>query len=143
MDFENIMIKFDEKTKKMLVDKALAAKENAYSPYSDFCVGAALLCSDGEIFTGANVENSSYGGTICAERSAFCAALGQGKRDFAAIAIVGAKRGERVSEFCPPCGICRQFMSEFCSADLPVLLYDGQAVIKKTLGELLPDAFKL
>ena len=137
------MKKIDETQKKMLINKALSARGNAYSPYSNFCVGAALLCSDGEIFTGANIENSSYGGTICAERSAFCAALGQGKREFVALAIVGAKRGESVCELCPPCGICRQFMSEFCSADMPVLLYDGQAICEKTLGSLLPDAFKL
>ena len=137
------MKRFTEITKKTLVDKALAARENAYSPYSDFCVGAALLCSDGEIFIGANIENSSYGGTICAERSAFCSAISAGKRDFVAIAIVGAKRGEKVCSLCTPCGICRQFMSEFCSADMPILLYDGQAIVEKTLGSLLPNAFKL
>ena len=137
------MIKLDLSKKKQLVDMALEARENAYSPYSDFCVGAALLCSDGEIFVGANVENGSYGATICAERSAFCSAISVGKRDFCAVAIVGAKRGEEISDFCPPCGICRQFMSELCSAELPVLLYDGQAVKETTLGALLPEAFKL
>ena len=133
----------DENCKKMLVDAALEARENAYSPYSEFCVGAALLCADGEIFKGANLENGSYGATICAERSAFCAAISAGKRSFTAIAIVGAKRGDGVGEICPPCGICRQLMSEFCSADFPILLYDGQAVFEKTLGSLLPEAFKL
>lgn len=137
------MAKLDEKTVDMLVKSALEAREKAYSPYSNFCVGAALLCADGEIFKGANVENSSYGGTICAERSAFCSAISAGKRDFVAIAIVGAKRGEKVSSLCTPCGICRQFMSEFCSHDFPVLLYDGQAITEKTMGSLLPDAFKL
>ena len=137
------MIKLEEKDKMMLVNKALEARENAYSPYSGFCVGAALLCSDGEIIVGANVENGSYGATNCAERSAFCSAVSQGKRDFSAIAIVGAKRGEEIGEFCPPCGICRQFMSEFCAPELPVLLYDGQAVKEMTLGALLPEAFKL
>ena len=128
---------------KALVDRALDAREKAYSPYSDFCVGAALLCSDGEIFTGVNIENGSYGATICAERSAFCAAISEGKRDFSAVAIVGAERGKAPDKICPPCGICRQFMAEFCSADFPVFLYDGQDVIRKTLGELLPEAFKL
>jgi cytidine deaminase len=137
------MAKLEDSKKKLLVNKALEARENAYSPYSDFCVGAALLCADGEVFTGANVENGSYGATICAERSAFCSAISVGKRKFAAIAIVGAKRGEQPRELCPPCGICRQFMSEFCAAELPVLLYDGQAVTEKTLEKLLPDAFKL
>ena len=128
---------------KALVDRALEAREKAYSPYSDFCVGAALLCSDGEIFTGVNIENGSYGATICAERSAFCSAISAGKSKFSAIAIVGAERGRVPDKICPPCGICRQFMAEFCSADFSVLLYDGQAVIRKTLGELLPEAFKL
>ena len=72
-----------------------------------------------------------------------CAAVSQGKRDFDAIAIVGAKRGEDITEFCSPCGICRQFMNEFCGEDFAVLLYDGQSVREKTLGSLLPDAFKL
>ena len=137
------MKKLDATVKKLLIKKASAARENAHSPYSGFCVGAALLCSDGEIIAGANVENGSYGGTICAERSTFCTAVSAGKRDFDAIAIVGAKRGEDITDFCSPCGICRQFMSEFCGADFTVLLYDGQAVSEKTLGELLPDAFKL
>lgn len=137
------MKKLDASIKNQLVDKALAARENAYSPFSNFCVGAALLCVDGEIFTGANVENSSYGGTICAERSALCTAVSAGKRDFAAIAIVGGEGGVTPDKICPPCGICRQFMAEFCGDDLPVLLYDGQAIVEKTLGELLPEAFRL
>ena len=111
-----------------LVEKAVKVMENAYSPYSNFCVGAALLEEDGEIFTGVNVENGSYGATICAERSAFCSAISAGKRKFCAIAIVGAKRGEKIGELCPPCGICRQFMSEFCSKDFTVFLYDGDLV---------------
>ena len=137
------MIKLDLSESEMLVRKALEARDEAYSPYSGFCVGAALLCSDGEVFTGVNVENGSYGATICAERSAFCSAISAGKRDFSAIAIVGAERGRAPDKICPPCGICRQFMSEFCGQDFAVLLYDGQAVIGKTLGELLPEAFQL
>ena len=137
------MKKLDMSIKNQLIEKALEARENSYSPFSGFCVGAALLCSDGEIIVGTNVENSSLGGTICAERSALCAAVSAGKRDFDAIAIVGGKRGEKISEGCAPCGICRQFMAEFCGEDLPVLLYDGQAVIETTLGELLPGAFRL
>ena len=137
------MISLDAIHSKMLVERALEARKNAYSPYSRFCVGAALLCSDGEIFTGVNIENGSYGATICAERSAFCAAISAGKSNFVAIAIVGTEKGTEPQKPCPPCGICRQFMSEFCSRDFTVLLYDGQAVIEKTLGELLPEAFKL
>lgn len=137
------MIRLDMSKKEELVKKALEAREKAYSPYSNFCVGAALLCSDGEMFTGVNVENGSYGATICAERSAFCSALSAGKRDFSAIAIVGAERGIEPDKVCPPCGICRQFISEFVGRDFLILLYDGQAVTEKNLGELLPEAFKL
>ena len=128
---------------KMLINEALEARKNAHSPYSSFCVGAALLCSDGEIFRGANVENASFGGTICAERSAFCAAVSAGKRDFDAISIVGGFRDKPIDKLVAPCGICRQFMSEFCSADFPVVLYDGKAPVIKTLGELLPEMFEL
>ena len=127
----------------IIIEKALAARKNSYSPYSKFCVGAALLCSDGEIFTGANVENSSFGGTICAERSAFCAAISQGKKEFEAIAIIGGYRDAEIDKKCAPCGICRQFMSEFCSADFKIVLFDGQAATVTTLGELFPETFEL
>lgn len=127
--------------RKKLVDLAVLARQKAYSPYSDFCVGAALLCADGEVVVGANVENSSYGATNCAERTAFFTALMNGKRDFAAIAIVGAKRGEEISSSCAPCGICRQVMAEFCSSDFEILLYDGKEIRCLTLGEILPEAF--
>lgn len=133
----------DNDQKITLVKKALEARENSYAPHSNFAVGAALLTSDGEIVLGANVENSSYGGTICAERAAFCAAVSSGKRNFAAIAIVGAPKGEVPSSICAPCGICRQFMYEFCNEDFTVLLWDGQAVVEKTLGQLLPNGFRL
>ena len=127
----------------MLIEKAIEVREKSYSPFSGFSVGAALLCSDGEIIVGTNVENSSYGGTICAERSAFCAAISQGKRNFDAIAIVGGKSGEPITEICAPCGICRQFMNEFCDADFIVLLSDGENITENTLGSLLPYSFKL
>ena len=127
--------------KKMLVDRACEARHKAYSPYSQFCVGAALLCADGEIISGANIENSSYGATNCAERTAFFTALMQDRRDFTAMAIVGAKRGEEISSFCAPCGICRQVMAEFCRADFEVLLYDGKDIKTYTLSEILPEAF--
>jgi cytidine deaminase len=129
--------------KKALVDRAVSAMERAYSPYSGFCVGAALLCTDGEVFEGINIENSSYGATVCAERTAFSSAVCAGKRDFAAIAIVGAPRGEKIVKNCYPCGICRQFMAEFCSADFEIIFYDGDMVTSRTLGELLPEAFLL
>ncbi len=127
--------------KKMLVDRACEARLKAYSPYSGFCVGAALLCSDGEVIIGANVENSSYGATNCAERTAFFTALMQDRRDFVAIAIVGAKRGEEISSFCAPCGICRQVMAEFCGRDFEILLYDGREIKTYTMSDILPEAF--
>lgn len=134
---------FDSALQKQLVESALKARERAYAPYSNFCVGAALLCADGTVYAGANVENSSFGGTICAERSAFVAAISEGKREFSAIAIVGGKQESGVKAFCPPCGICRQFMAEFCPPEFPVLLFDGYKVLEKTLAELLPDTFQL
>ena len=127
--------------RKALVDMAVDAREKAYSPYSNFCVGAALLCADGEVIIGANIENSSYGGTICAERVALTSAIVMGKRDFTAIAIVGSPRGEEISALCAPCGICRQFMTEFCGKDFEILLYDGKEIRSYTLEEILPAAF--
>lgn len=127
--------------KDALIQKALAARERAYSPYSRFCVGAALLCDDGEIFIGANIENSSFGGTICAERSAFCSAMSSGKSKFKAIAVVGSPKDEPLSKYCMPCGICRQFMTEFCGKDFEIILSDGENIKTKTLSELLPEAF--
>ena len=135
------MIRVEMSKREELVKLALEARKKAYSPYSNFCVGAALLCADGEIFCGTNIENSSYGATICAERSAFAAAISQGKRSFSAIAIVGGERDAEVNKSCSPCGICRQFMTEFCTPDFLVILYDGQAIAKKSLGELMPEAF--
>ena len=127
--------------KKQLVESACEARLKAYSPYSGFCVGAALLCADGDVIIGANVENSSYGATNCAERTAFFTALMQEKKDFVAIAIIGAKRGEKVTSFCAPCGICRQVMAEFCSPSFEILLYDGKDIKTYTLSEILPESF--
>lgn len=126
-----------------LINEAMEARKNSHSPYSHFAVGAALLCSDGSVVRGANVENASFGGTICAERSAFLAAVSMGKREFEAIAIVGAPHGDDICEICAPCGICRQFMSEFCGADFKIVLFDGRDPVARTLGELLPDSFVL
>ena len=133
----------ETKQKEFLIGRALEAREQAYAPYSGFAVGAALLCADGEVFLGVNVENGSYGGTICAERSALVSAVSAGKRDFTAIAVVGGEMGKPVSALCPPCGICRQFMAELCTSDFTVLLFDGQNAEERTLAALLPDAFKL
>ena len=127
--------------RKNLVDLAVQAAENSYSPYSEFCVGAALLCDDGEIILGTNVENASYGGAICAERTAFCTAVAKGKRNFVAIAIVGHRRGEQKMDFCSPCGICRQFMSELVEGDFIILLSNGSEIREYTMAEVLPLAF--
>ena len=127
----------------MLITRATEARAHSYTRYSDFAVGAALLCADGQVFVGVNIENGSYGATICAERSAFASAISAGAKDFVAIAVVGGKKGEPITALCPPCGICRQFMAEFCSPSFAVLLWDGERIERKTLGELLPEAFAL
>ena len=127
---------------KELLEAAKRARSNAYTPYSNFRVGAALLTTDGRVFLGANIENSSYGATMCAERSAFAGAVSSGARSFEAIAIVGAPGGQEPDAPCPPCGICRQFISEFCGPEFPIYLADGQdGVQRRCLGELLADAF--
>ncbi len=118
-----------------LIQKALEAQKNAYVPYSVFPVGAALLTADGEIFSGCNVENASYGLTICAERSACVKAISEGKKDFIAIAIVGDQDNPT-----PPCGACRQFLYEF-KPDLKIHLIGREEIITFDLRELLPEAF--
>ncbi|MBO5736022.1 MAG: cytidine deaminase, partial [Clostridia bacterium] len=104
-----------------LLTLAGEARTRAYSPYSHFAVGAALLCKDGSVYTGCNVENASFTPTVCAERTAFFKAVYDGKRAFTAIAVVGGA-GDTVDPACTPCGVCRQVLAEFCSADLPVIL---------------------
>ena len=130
-------------TNRELIDLAIRAQANAYAPYSGFKVGAALLCEDGEVFVGANVENSSFGLTNCAERSALFAAVSGGKRSFKAIAVVGGADGV-VSNFCPPCGACRQALAEFSpKGDLQVILFNGKDEKAFRLSSLLPESFSL
>ena len=120
-----------------------AAKEvmlKAYAPYSGVFVGAALLAASGKIYTGCNVENAAYSPSNCAERTAFFSAVSEGERDFTAIAIVGGKNGE-ITDFFPPCGVCRQVMLEFCSADFKIYLTDGKDTQELTLAELTPYGF--
>ncbi|MBQ6873979.1 MAG: cytidine deaminase [Clostridia bacterium] len=128
-------------TSEKLIEMAKAAASNAYAPYSDFCVGAALLCKNGKIYTGCNIENSSFSPTNCAERTAFFKAISEGERDFEAIAIVGGKNLD-FSDFCYPCGVCRQVISEFCNGEFRIILgkADGE-IIESTLSELLPHGF--
>ena len=126
----------------VLMQLAEKARENAYAPYSHFCVGAAILCTNGKVYTGCNVENASYGGTVCAERTAMLKAISEGEREFAAIAITGAKEGEK-GGFCAPCGICRQFLAEFCSGQTDVILGNEEKYTVYKLSELLPLGFSL
>ncbi len=122
-----------------LLKTAETARKNAYTPYSHFAVGAALLCEDGSVYLGCNIENSSYGCTVCAERVAVFKAVSEGKSKFSAIAIVGAGQNEAANEPCYPCGVCRQVLSEF-SKDMDVVLSE-ETVYK--LSELLPKSFEL
>ncbi|MBQ2217878.1 MAG: cytidine deaminase [Firmicutes bacterium] len=124
-------------TDKELFRMAVKASENAYVPFSNFHVGAALLTKDGQIFTGCNIENSSYGATICAERTAMVKAVSEGVREFEAIAIAGNGGTSW------PCGICRQFMYEF-SEDMRVISGENEDELKSyRLNELLLEGFKL
>lgn len=133
-----------ERTILSLIRQAMRARENAYAPYSRFLVGAALLAEDDQIYTGCNVECASYPMTQCAERTALCAAVSQGKRKFAAVAIVGAPEDASVSfAACPPCGACRQMLWEFCrKEDLFCILAKGEREYRTYwLSELLPVTF--
>lgn len=129
-------------TKNELMQKATDAMKNAYAPYSKFTVGAALLSKNGKVYTGCNVENSSYGVTNCAERTALFSAIADGEREFCAIAIVGGEKGE-IASFCPPCGVCRQALSEFCGEDFKIYLYNGKKIKEYKLSKILPLQFEL
>lgn len=130
---------------KLLIEKAYEAQKFSYAPYSKFNVGAALLCADGTIYTGCNIENAAYTPTNCAERTAFFKAISEGQKDFVAIAIVGHKSGTEVGKgnYCAPCAVCRQVMAEFC--DLKsfkvIIAKDYDDYLEYTLGELIPLAF--
>ena len=129
--------------KQKLCEKAKEAMKNAYSPYSNFHVGAALLCDDGEIFTGCNIENSAFSPTICAERCAIAKAVSEGKRKFSAIAICGGKNGVLTDSMTSPCGVCRQVLQEFCTPDFKIYLVTSSQIHEFTLSLLLPFGFKL
>ncbi len=125
-----------------LVALAKEARARAYVPYSGFSVGAALLCKDGKIYQGCNIENAAFGPTVCAERTAFFKAVYDGEREFEAIAVVGGRAGEEITGLFPPCGVCRQVMREFCGLDFRLYLgrEDGRWE-ERTLGEMLPMSF--
>ena len=121
---------------KRLIEMAMEAREGAYTPYSYFKVGAAVLADDGEIFTGCNIENASYGATICAERTAFVKAISKGHRSFTALAVVGKK-----DSYTYPCGICRQFIIEF-GKDIKIIVAKTPEDYKVfAIEELLPYGF--
>jgi len=127
---------------KELIALAIEAMGHAYVPYSGYKVGAALLCADGTVYQGCNIENASYSPTICAERTAFFKAVYDGHRDFTAIAVCGGKEGVISGAF-PPCGVCRQVMREFCRDDfLLYLVGEGGTYETHTLEEMLPLSFR-
>lgn len=123
-----------------LIERALKAREYSYSPYSHFRVGAALLCADGSVYTGCNIENRAYSPTNCAERTAVFKAVSEGHCKFQAIAIVG---GKDETKWCYPCGVCRQVMAEFCDPDEFQIICAKSCEIYRiySLRELLPEMF--
>lgn len=125
-----------------LISLALEARKKSYSPYSGFRVGAALICKNGKVFCGCNIENSAFSPTCCAERTAFFKAISEGETDFEKIAIVGGKGDSEPEDFCAPCGVCRQVMNEFCGDDFFVILAKSESEYKEySLGEILPFSF--
>lgn len=126
--YQNLMISAEE------------ARNGAYTPYSHFKVGAALLCKDGKVYTGCNIENAAFTPTVCAERVAFFKAVSDGEKDFVAIAIVGGREKDSAS-FCAPCGVCRQVMAEFVNENFKILLGNSTGFKAYALNELLPFAF--
>lgn len=126
-----------------LISLAKEAMKQAYCPYSEFSVGAALLCGNGKIYTGCNIENASYSLCICAERTAFSKAVSDGERKFKKIAVVGGKNGKSEG-FCYPCGACRQVMAEFCKEDFELFFENENGETEVfTLGQMLPKSFRL
>ena len=126
-----------------LMRMAEKARLAAYAPYSDFCVGAALLGVSGKVYCGCNIENASFSPTICAERTAFFKAVSEGERKFKMIAVCGECNGEGDRPFYP-CGVCRQVMAEFCGPDFIVLVAAADTGYEKfTLSDLLPHTFSI
>ena len=128
-------------TPEQLIDLAKEAMTHAYAPYSGFYVGAALLCADGTVYQGCNIENAAYGPTNCAERTAFFKAVYDGHRDFTAMAVCGGKEGVITGSF-PPCGVCRQVMREFVRDDFLIYMVSADGYTAMTMDELLPAGFK-
>ena len=127
-------------TAEKLCELAKEAMQRAYAPYSGYKVGAALLCKDGTVYQGCNIENAAYGPTNCGERTAFFKAIYDGQREFEAIAVCGGKDGVITGSF-PPCGVCRQVMREFCKDDFIIYMMNPDGYEAVTLTELLPFSF--
>lgn len=136
-------INVDADTKRLLIEKAIEVLPNSYAPYSNYNVGAAALFDSGKIYTGVNVENASYGGSVCAERNAIFHAASEGERRLIALAVTGGPGGEIEEEYCAPCGICRQVMREFAEAEnmLVISAKSPDDFKEYTLAELLPESF--
>ena len=131
----------DDKVISELCGKAAEMRTMSYAPYSKFTVGSALLTSDGKVYTGCNIENSAYGPSVCAERTAIFKAVSEGHKDFVAIAISGGPENSD-SQYCSPCGVCRQVMREFCDGSFKIFLARSADDYKEfTLGALLPESF--
>ncbi|OIO60126.1 MAG: cytidine deaminase [Verrucomicrobia bacterium CG_4_10_14_3_um_filter_43_23] len=141
---ETVTINELSPTEKEILSAAESAKQNAYCPYSHFSVGAALLCADGQIITGVNVENISYGLTNCAERSAIFSAYSQGLRDFKLLAIIASSKDNAFKEVVTPCGACRQVIAETIK-DIPIILSNAtkDKIWRTKISELLPDSFDM
>ena len=126
-----------------LIKQAIEARNRAYTPYSNFKVGAALITKGGKIYTGCNIENAAYSPSNCAERTAIFKAVSEGEREFEAICVVGAKEGEELID-CFPCGVCRQVISEFCDSNFTIIIAKSIDEYKTfTLKDLLPYSFDL
>lgn len=128
---------------KKLIDLAIEARKNSYCPYSNFAVGAALLCKNGKVYTGCNIENAAFGPGNCAERTAIFKAVSEGDRTFEKIAIAGSPKGKDITGPAHPCGVCRQVMQEFVNpAEFKILVaYDNENYKEYTLKELFPEGF--
>ena len=125
-----------------LLAAAQQARAQAYAPYSQITVGAALLSASGALYGGANIENASYSAGICGERAAFIRALWAGEREFKALAVIGGPAKEEAREYYYPCGVCRQWMAEFCDADFIVLAAKSAEDFQEfSLAQLLPHSF--
>ena len=133
----------DSNLRNKLINNALLARKQSYAPYSNYCVGACALTFDDSFYSGCNIENASYGATVCAERTAIFKAVSEGHLRLKAIAIAGGVRDKEIKDYAFPCGICRQVMREFCDPDtFIVYVAKSENDFKEyLLKDLLPDSF--